>query len=131
MLTKTITYTDFNGNMRTEDFYFNISRTEVIQNRSAIESFAKTANELSQTEDVTAAVKLVHDIVMLAFGKKSEDGKRFVKSDELCEEFEQSAAYEELLFGLLGSEKEMTEFVQGVIPKIDGAASTAIKMANA
>lgn len=131
MLTKTITYTDFNGLKRTEDFNFNISRAEVIQDRSTIERFAKTANELAQTEDVTAAVQLVRDIVMFAFGKKSEDGKRFMKPDELREEFEQSAAYEALLFELLSSEKKMTEFVQGVVPKLDSMDSAAIKMANA
>jgi hypothetical protein len=118
MLKREISYENFDGEQVTETIYFNISKPEIIELEVEYEGgFGKMMERIVEAED---AKQLIHEfkrIVLLAYGKKSEDGKRFIKSDELREEFSQSAAYNELFMELATDDKAAAAFIKGILPK--------------
>ena len=115
MIKKTITYEDFNGNQQTETFCFNLTKTELMELELG-DNLSESIKKMVETNDKYAILKLIRKIILLAYGKKSDDGKRFIKNEELIEEFEQSAAYEALFDLLTNDETEATSFIEGVVP---------------
>lgn len=117
MIKKTITYTDYDNVERTEDFYFNLSRSEVVDLEvrqpggitAMLESIVKT-------KDSKKIVDTFKDIVQMSYGVKSPDGRRFIKSKELLDEFVQTEAYQELFMELASDEKAAAAFVNGIVP---------------
>jgi len=117
MLKKTITYTDFNGNERTEDFYFNLSKAELTEMElSADGGLAETLKRIIDAQDSRQLVKIFKDLVLRSFGEKSADGKRFIKNEQLREEFSQTQAYSDLFMELATNDKAAVEFVNGILP---------------
>lgn len=120
MLKKTITYTDFDGNSRTEDFYFNYSKAELAEMELSYEGGMKAMLEsLAASNDRKKIVAVFKEIILGSYGVKSPDGKRFVKSEALREEFYQSEAYSELFMEIASNTESLTAFVNGIIPKIN------------
>ena len=94
MLKKTITYTDYNGVERKEDFYFNLTKAELMEMEMSTEGgLAERIQKVVDTKDVPSIIKIFKDLVLKAYGEKSADGKRFIKSKELSEAFAQTEAY--------------------------------------
>jgi hypothetical protein len=117
MLKKTITYTDYNGVERTEDFYFNLTKAECIELQfSETGGLANHIEAIVKTEDTQKLVPLFKKLVLAAYGEKSADGKRFIKSDELSTAFSQTEAYSELFMLLATNAEEAVAFVNGVLP---------------
>ena len=82
MLKKTITYTDYNDNERTEDFYFNLSKAEVTEMElSTTGGLAEMIQKIVTTQDGPKLVKIFKDLVLAAYGEKSPDGRRFIKTE--------------------------------------------------
>ena len=120
MLKKTITYTDYNGTEWTEDFYFNISKAELMDMEMGINGGMSTMiNKIIATHDNAALYKLFTDLITKAYGEKSLDGKRFVKSKELSDSFVQTEAYSALLDEFLSNSESAAAFVNGILPKLD------------
>lgn len=120
MLHKIITYTDYNGDERKEEFLFNLNKAEVLELELGIDGGLKNYIErIVEKKNVPELAALFKKIVLLAYGEKSADGKRFIKSDELRTEFEQSEAYSELIMEILSDEKAAADFMNGVVPKIE------------
>lgn len=118
MLTKSITYTDYNGNVRTEDFLFNLSKAEIIELESSQSGgLSKMLEDLVKSNDNRKIVDVFKSIILKAYGKKSDDGRRFIKSAEIREEFEQTEAYSELFMELASDSEAAAAFVNGIIPK--------------
>ena len=118
MLKRSITYTDFNDNIVTEDFYFNLSEAELMEMESTYRGgYAETMQRIIDTEDNAALVQEFKKLVLLAYGEKSEDGKRFVKSDEIDRNFSQHAAYSALFMELATDAQKAAAFMNGIIPK--------------
>ena len=120
MLKKTITYTDYNGNVRTEDFYFNLTKAEINEmNLSTTGGLEQMIHEISSTMNVPKIAAVFKDLILRAYGVKSPDGRRFIKSKALSEEFSQTEAYSELYMELLQDETGATAnaFIEGVLPK--------------
>lgn len=118
MLKRDITYEDFNGETVTETFYFNLTKTEIIQLQFGYEGGLEAAiRKIIESEDAKSLIEEFQKIVLAAYGVKSEDGKRFIKSEELRDEFKQTAAYDKLFMELATSEDAAAEFVKGVVPK--------------
>ena len=121
MFKKTITYTDFDDNERTEDFYFNLSKSELMEmNFSEEGGFEKLINKISQTQDIKKVIEILKSIILRSYGEKSLDGKRFIKvvdGHNLSEDFSQSPAFDQLFMELAGDEDAASEFISGVIPK--------------
>ena len=117
MLKKTVTYVDYNGVERTEDFYFNLSKAEVAEMELSVEGgFSKMLEEIVKSNDNVRIVELFKQMVLKAYGEKSADGKRFVKSKELSEAFSQTEAYSEIFMELALDENAAAAFVNGIMP---------------
>ena len=120
MYKKTITYTDYNGGERTEDFYFNLTKAEVMEmEMSTSGGLAEMIQNIVAAQDAPAIIKIFKDLVLKAYGKKSPDGKRFIKSEELATEFSQTEAYSDLFMELATDADKAAEFVNGIIPSVD------------
>lgn len=133
MLKENVSYLDFDGVEQTETLYFNINRMELIamQARYGKEDMAKYIERIIKEEDFGKIHDLLNDIVLTAYGKKSEDGKRFIKSEELKEEFRTSLAYEALIEKFFDDEGQtLGKFVQGITSTIRGLESAAAPAAQ-
>ncbi len=127
MLKKTITYTDCNDVERTEDFYFNLSKAEVIEMElTTTGGMTKVIDKIISTQDTPALFRIFKDLILKSYGEKSLDGKRFIKSEELSEAFSQTEAYSELLTELVSDADKASEFVNAIIPKVDGKQAKAL-----
>ena len=128
MLKKTITYTDYNGNSRTEDHYFNLSQAEVMEmEMSTAGGLAEMIQRIVAAQDAPSIIKIFKDLILKAYGEKSADGKRFVKSAEISEAFSQTEAYSQLFMELATDADAASAFVNGILPNTN---AKAIKAAN-
>lgn len=117
MLKKTITYTDYDGNERTEDFYFNLSKAELADmNYSVSGGLSEMIKRIVNAQDLPELVKLFKEIILKAYGVKSPDGRRFVKDEELTKEFTQTEAFSDLYMELSTNTDAAIEFINKVIP---------------
>lgn len=117
MLKKTITYTDYNGTERTEDFYFNLSKAEVMEMEMGIEGgMTEMINKIVAAKDAPAIIAIFKKLILKAYGEKSADGKRFIKSDEISTAFAQTEAYSDLYMELATNADKAAEFVNGIVP---------------
>lgn len=117
MLKKTVTYVDYNGVERTEDFYFNLSKAEVTEMELSVRGgLSAMLEELVKSGDNARILEIFKDLVLRSYGEKSADGKRFVKSKELSEAFSQTEAYSEIFMELALDEKAAAAFVNGILP---------------
>ena len=118
MLKKTITYTDYNGVVRTEDFLFNLTKTELMKwDLKTPGGLAARLERISQKVDVPSLTAFIEDLIDKSYGIKSEDGVRFIKDENLSKMFTQTEAYDQLFVDLLSHEKKTAEFINGIIPK--------------
>ena len=117
MLKKTITYTDYNNNERTEDFYFNLTKAELMEmEMSTNGGLAEMINKIVASQDAPAIIKIFKELVLKAYGEKSLDGKRFIKNDDIREEFSQTEAYSQLFMELATDADAAAAFVNGLMP---------------
>lgn len=125
MYKKTITYTDYDGVERTEDYYFNLSQAEIVEKQMTTEGgYSKMLERIVKANDTPVLFKEFKDLMMLAYGEKSADGKRFVKvhrdGHRLADDFAQTEAFSIFLVELVSNSKVAAEFVRAIIPgKID------------
>lgn len=118
MYTKQITYTDYDGNERTENFYFNLTKAELIEmDMSVAGGLQKMVEKIVESQDAKQIMEVVKDIILRSYGEKSADGRRFVKSKEMATNFEQTEAYSELFMQIATDEKEATAFINGIVPR--------------
>ena len=117
MLKKTITYVDYNGTERTEDFYFNLSKAEIMEmEMGTTGGLAEMITKIVAAQDAPAIIKIFKDLILKSYGEKSADGKRFIKSDEISTAFTQTEAYSELFMELATDAEAAAAFVNGIIP---------------
>lgn len=118
MLKKSITFEDYNGNMVTEDYYFNFTKAEVVQldliHPEGLEGWIK---RIIREDDRAKILETFKDIILSSYGEKDETGRRFIKNAELREKFEQSPAYSELYMELITDADAAADFMNGIIPK--------------
>lgn len=117
MLKKTVTYVDYNGVERTEDFYFNLTKAEVAEMEMSVEGgFSKMLEEIIASKDNVRIVSLFKQMVLKAYGEKSADGRRFVKSEEISKAFSETEAYSEIFMELALNSDQAAAFVNGIMP---------------
>lgn len=125
MYVKPITYTDYDGVQHTDKFYFNISKAELIEmDASETGGLTKRLQEIVDANETADIFKRVKSIILKAYGRKSPDGKRFIKSPEMSQEFEQSEAYSELIMEFMQNPKSFEEFMRHTLPKVDVEETT-------
>lgn len=118
MLKKTITYTDYNGLKRTEDFYFNLSEAELLEMQLTTSGgLHEVLQRMIQTNDVPAIAKMTKDLVIASYGIKDLDGKRFVKNDKIRDDFMQTEAFSELYVSLATDANAAADFIIGILPE--------------
>ena len=118
MFKKTIKYVDYNDVERTEDFYFNLTRIELIEmNVSAEGGLDAYINSIIQAQNGAEIVKVIKNLIFKAYGEKSLDGKYFNKSQEISERFSHTEAYDALFMELATNDKAAAEFINCIIPK--------------
>lgn len=120
MLKKTITYTDYNGTQRTEDFYFNLKKSEIMEMQLGITGgFAEMIERIIQAQDVPQIANVFKELILKSYGEKTPDGKGFIKKrngELLAEAFEQTEAFSELFMELATNTKAASAFVNGIVP---------------
>lgn len=117
MIKQSITYDDYNDQSVTEEFYFNLTKLEIMELELKFEGGIENhIQSLIATTNGVEAYHLFKDIVLSSYGQKSADGKRFIKSPELTAEFEQSPALGELIFGFLEDGNDAAAFIRGLLP---------------
>lgn len=117
MITKTIKYTDYNGTEREERFMFNLTKAELMEmEMGTTGGLAEMIQKIVETKDAPAIINIFKDLVLKAYGKKSDDGRRFIKSKEISEEFSQTEAYSQLFMELATDADKAAEFIKGIIP---------------
>lgn len=117
MLKETITYVDYNGNERTEDFYFNLTKAEIMEmEMGTTGGLAEMIKRIVAAQDAPAIIKVFKDLILKAYGEKSADGKRFVKNKEIAESFAQTEAYSQLFMKLATDADAASNFVNGIVP---------------
>lgn len=120
MLKKTITYTDYNDVERTEDFYFNLTKAEMAEMELSTEGgLADMIKRIVAAKDTPTIISVFKKLILKAYGEKSADGKRFIKSEELSTGFSQTEAYSVLFMELATDDKAASDFVNGIIPPLD------------
>lgn len=117
MLKKAITYVDYNGVERTESFYFNLSKAELIEMEyGTVGTFTSMVQNIIDAQDEPELIKLFKSLILKSYGKKSADGRRFEKSEEISKDFSETEAYVILFMELARDSKAASEFVNGLIP---------------
>lgn len=115
MVKKTIKYEDFNGQQVEETLYFNLTQTEQtrmeLSKKDGLSNYIKEAVE---SGDNAALLDLFTNLILESYGIKSEDGKRFIKSPKLKEEFAQSAAFDALFMEIATNPEAAEAFVKGI-----------------
>lgn len=118
MIKKTVTYTDFDDIERTEDHYFHLSQAETLQMQLGKEGgLARKLEMIVATKDQPKIIEFFADFVLKAYGQKSDDGRRFMKTDKIREEFSQTEAYSVIFMELATKADAAAAFVEGVLPK--------------
>lgn len=116
MLKKTITYKDYNGVERTEDFYFNLSKAEIMEMELSVDGgWTEMVKKVASAMDGPTIMKIFKDVIGKAYGEKSADGKYFEKSDEISRRFFQTEAYSDLFMELVTDAKKAADFINQIV----------------
>lgn len=117
MLKKVIKYTDYMGNEREEECYFNLTKSELLEmQHSTIGGLKQKLLNVLATQDNVQIMHFFKDFILKSYGRISDDGRRFEKSEQLSTEFSQTGAFDQLFIELAGDEKIASQFVNGLIP---------------
>jgi hypothetical protein len=117
MLKKTIKYTDFDGVVREEDFYFNLTEAELtemnLMTKGGLKSYLES---IISTQDTPALAELFKKIINKSYGVKSPDGRKFLKSEEILEDFTSTQAYSDLYMSLITDADAASSFINAIVP---------------
>lgn len=118
MLKETRTYEDYDGVERKEDFYFNLSKAELaemeLSNDGGLENYIQ---KIIDSKDNKKIIEVFKSLILKAYGVKSEDGRRFIKSEEISKAFSETPVYSDMFMELATDDKKAARFVNGILPK--------------
>lgn len=124
MLKKKITFTDYNGEERTEEFLFNLTKAEVMEMElNTVGGMEAYITRIMAAKNIPELTKIFTTIIRASYGVKSPDGRKFMKSDAIFEDFHQTEAYSQLFMELLTDAKATADFINGVLPKVPDSAA--------
>lgn len=117
MFKEKITYTDYDGVVRTETFYFNFTKSELLELQLMYPGgYAEYIDKTVDSQDRPKLMAMFKDLIKRTYGEKTEDGRRLIKSEELSNAFVQTPAYDQLFMKLASDNEYATSFVLGVMP---------------
>ena len=118
MFKKTVTYEDYKGNTRTEDFYFNLNKAELVElELSTKGGLTVMMDRIIAAQDNATLFKIFKDLVSKSYGVLSDDGRKFIKNQEVLDDFMQTEAYSIIFSELATNEEAAAEFFNNVIPQ--------------
>jgi hypothetical protein len=118
MIKKTITYEDFNGKQQTEEFYFNLSKSELTEMETSVDGgMSEMLKQIVKTQNVREILGIFKKIIVASVGVKSEDGRRFIKNEAIAQDFLASPAFDEMFMSMMEDSNKAAEFVKGIMPK--------------
>lgn len=131
MLKKTITYKDYNGVERTEDFMFNLTKAEILEMQLAKDGGMDAAiKKIVDAKDAPEIMKVFKELILKSYGVISDDGRRFIKSKEISDGFAQTEAFSMLYIELATDTDAAAAFVNGIVPAADTKPAIAMNPAN-
>ena len=133
MLVKEIEFRDFNGNMRKEKHLFNLTQAEVMElELSTTGGLAESIQRIVEAQDAPEIIRVFKSLILKAYGEKSADGRRFIKSEELSREFSQTNAYSQLFVELATNDEAAAAFINGIVPEdmIEATNQPALALVN-
>ena len=117
MYGKKMKYVNYNGEERERKFYFNLNKAELLEMELSTNGGYETyINRIIETRDQAELIRIFKDLILRSYGVKSDDGERFIKNQQLIDEFVQTEAYSDLFMELATDAAAATEFVNGIIP---------------
>jgi hypothetical protein len=120
MLKKTVTYEDYDGNVRTEDFYFNLTKAEVAEMEMSTDGgMSNMLQRIVKSNDTKRIIEVFKDLVLRSYGEKSPDGRRFIKNQAIKDGFSQTEAYSQIFMELATDAELAAAFVNGITPQMD------------
>lgn len=120
MITKKITYEDYLGNVREEEFSFHLKKSDLMEMElSTTGGLEQKIRRIVAAQDTPEIIAVFKDIILKSYGKVSDDGRRFIKSEALSKEFSETEAYSELFMELSTDADAAAAFINGITPKID------------
>lgn len=121
-------FEDFNGVEKEQDFYFNLTKADILKMELSEEGgMDKRLDRLVKTKDMKEAIRVFEGLLLMAYGVKTDDG-RFVKNDQVRAEFASSAAYSDIYFELATNPEEAQKFVENVVPKFEEQSNKVISI---
>lgn len=115
-----IKYTDYNGDPQEEEFYFNLSKAEVMEmDLNANGAYSEYLQRIVDTRDGKKIAEEFKNLILKSYGEKSPDGRRFIKSEDKTQEFMQTEAYSELYIQLATEEGAAEKFITGILPNVE------------
>ena len=118
MYNKTVTYKDYKGNTRTEDFYFDLNKAELVElELSTKGGLTVMMDRIIAAQDNATLFKIFKDLVSKSYGVLSDDGRKFVKNQEVLDDFMQTEAYSIICSELATNAEAAAEFFNNVIPQ--------------
>lgn len=118
MFKETVTYKDFNGLERTEDFYFNLTQAEVAEMELSEQGgFAEMLKRIVAAQDAPELIKVFKEFLRKSYGVKSPDGRRFDKTPEILQDFEGTEAFSILFMKYAFDDKAAAKFIKGIMPE--------------
>lgn len=131
MIKKTIAYTDYNGNQRKEDFWFNLTKAEVARMEMSTEGgMAEMINRIVAAQDVPSLISVFEEMIQKSYGVKTPDGRGFIKRKEDLESFMSTEAYSELFIELVTDADAAAKFLNGIIPSYDDKKPAQAAVSN-
>lgn len=111
------TYKDYNNVERTEVFRFNFSEMEVIEMEATTDGgLLDYFQRIIDAKDGKTVMNAFKELVYKSYGVKSDDGRRFIKTQEVKDEFTQLQAYSDIFMELAMDDKAGAAFMKGIMP---------------
>lgn len=128
MYKKELTFKDYDGKQRTETLLFHLNEVELvdIEVDKGPKGMLGYLENIQKTENTAEAVRFIKDLLRKSYGIKSDDGRQFIKSDAIWDDFSQTAAYPAMFALLVQSEVELEAFITG-LPPAESRAMPLIK----
>lgn len=118
MYVKEMEYTDFNGVARKEKFYFNLTKAEILDMElGKTGGLTEYIQKILAAQDTPAVMALFKQLLLKSYGVKSDDGRRFIKNDQVREDFEQTQAFSDLYMLLALNDDEASKFINAIVPE--------------
>lgn len=117
MISKTVTYKDYNGVTRTETHYFHLNEAEIIDMEMSVHGgFIENLQTIIDAKDAVTLYKTVKEFIHKAYGVKDAEGRRFIKNQQVLDDFVQTEAYSKIFSELVKNDTLASDFIVGILP---------------